>query len=199
MTRVALALLLCVVAGGVATRAAEAAPKRTNDTARAEARAHHARAEKLYALGRFDEALVAYQAAYEAEALPGFLLNIAQCYRNLDRLDEAIFTFRKYLQLRPSARDREDVEGLIATLENEKAKRAEAAAAEEARREAEVKARADRALQPPPTTTRATPVYKRWWFITSGVVLTGAAVGFAIAASSDGLPDSDLGPIDFTK
>ncbi len=196
MTRVAIAVLALALAAGTAVAAPKPKPSPATG-ARAEARAHHARAEKLYALGRFDEALVAYQAAYEAEALPGFLLNIAQCYRNLDRLEEAVFTFRKYLQLRPDARDRADVEELITTLEAEQARRADAAA-EDARRAAEVKARADRALQPAPT-PRSPPVYRRWWFITGGVVMTGAAVGLAIAATRDGLPDSDLGVVDFTR
>ena len=62
--------------------------------------------EKLFALGRFDEALEQYEKAFEAKPLPGFLFNIAQCHRNLGNIDQAIFSYRKYLREAPDADNR---------------------------------------------------------------------------------------------
>src|SRR5262249_49096079 len=82
------------------------------------ARHHFERAEKLYAVEKFEAALGEYEAAYQAEPLPGFLFNIGQCYRNLGNWRQATFAFKKYLQQKPDARNRAAVENLIADLEH---------------------------------------------------------------------------------
>ena len=60
-------------------------------------------AEKLFALGKFDDALDEYQKAFDAKPMPDFLFNIGQCYRNLGDYQQAIFSFKKYLKLEPDA------------------------------------------------------------------------------------------------
>ena len=51
------------------------------------AKRHYERGEKLFALGKFSDALDEYQKAFDAKPLPGFLFNIGQCYRNLGETD----------------------------------------------------------------------------------------------------------------
>lgn len=169
-----------------------AAPALAQDKATRAARKHWERGEKLFALGRFDEALVAYEQAFEAKPLPGFLFNIGQCHRNLGDLDAAIFSFRKYLKLSPDADNRDAVLELIDELE------AEIEAREAAER--------DRALrQPPPGRdrerdgpSRGGALYTKWWFW-GGVaaVAAGAGAGTYFLLRDDGVPDSDLGHVVF--
>src|SRR5262245_16353046 len=76
---------------------AVAAPRRNNksvDTKKEKAaRADFEQAEKAFNVGRFDEALRHYQAAYDQLPLPAFLFNIAQCHRNLGNHERALFFY----------------------------------------------------------------------------------------------------------
>jgi hypothetical protein len=80
------------------------------------ARALYERAEKSFDVGKFSDALADYQAAYEAKPLPGFLFNIAQCYRNMGDFERARFFFRRYLAVDPRAPNRRKVEELISEM-----------------------------------------------------------------------------------
>jgi tetratricopeptide (TPR) repeat protein len=181
----------CLVVAAALAIAPASVARADSEDATVAARRHFERAEKLFALGRFEAALTEYEAAFEARPLPGFLFNIGQCHRNLGNHDAAIFSFRKYLRLSPDAENREDVLELIAKLETEK-QRAEArrAAAEDARRLAPP--------PPPPAARKKTPVYARWWFWT-GVVAVGAGAGagaYLLTRDPSG-PDTDLGTVVF--
>jgi tetratricopeptide (TPR) repeat protein len=50
-----------------------------------------------YADGDYAAALADFEAGYAAKQSPAFLVNIAQCLRRLDRLDEAARAYRRYL------------------------------------------------------------------------------------------------------
>ena len=52
----------------------------------AEARAQFKKGKIHYKLGRFEEALTSFSAAYAAKQLPAFLLNIGQCHMQLKNL-----------------------------------------------------------------------------------------------------------------
>jgi len=152
------------------------------DAAMKRAQAHFKKGEKLFALGRFDDALVEYEAAFEAKPLPGFLFNIGQCHRNLGDYDAAIFSFRKYLELDPEADDRAEVEDLIDELEE--------------------KASEDRIDEPPPPPkerprARKKPIYTKWWFWGGVAVAAGAGAGTYLLLRDTGTPDSDLGNVVF--
>jgi tetratricopeptide (TPR) repeat protein len=182
--------------------AASAAPPRAaaeQPNATAVAKKHFYRGEKLFALGRFRDALAAYERAFEAEPLPELLFNIGQCHRNLGDYRSAVFSFRKYLRLVPEADNREAVEKLIGELEAEM-KRADAEA--RARARASEPDPAARALRPSPSDKAdkpGSPLYKRWWFWT-GIVALGAGGTAAVLLSRDsGLPESDLGNWDFSR
>jgi tetratricopeptide (TPR) repeat protein len=180
----AAALLAALLVGG-------ARPAAADDQATRTARAHWERGEKLFALGRFAEALAAYEQAFEAKPLPGFLFNIGQCHRNLGDHDAAIFSFRKYLRLAPEADNRAAVLALIDELE---ARQAEEAAARQRRAFAEPDPRG----AAPAGRERRRPLYKTWWFWTGVAAVAGAGgAGTYFLLRDDGVPASDLGHVVF--
>ena len=160
-------------------------PAYADDPATRSAKRHFERGEKLFALGKFDEALDEYQKAFDAKPIPDFLYNIAQCYRNLGDYDQAIFSFKKFLKLEPDAPNRDSVERTIEQLEDKK------------QREGGQKFVGTKV--PPPKPSEGKPIYKQWWFWT-GVAVVGVAGGAGIyAGTRGGPPDTDLGGIVFGK
>ncbi len=159
-----------------------------DDPATRAAKRHFDRGEKLFALGKFDDALDEYQKAFDAKPIPDFLFNIGQCYRNLGDYQQAIFSFKKYLKLEPDAPDKEKVEKLIDDLE-EKQQRGEGQRLVGKKEEP----------PPPPPHTESTPIYKKWWFWT-GIAVVGAGTGVGVyEATKGGAPGTTLGNITFTK
>ena len=159
-----------------------ARPALADDPATRAARRHFDRGEKLFALGKFDDALHEYQEAFDAKPLPDFLFNIGQCYRNLGDYDQAIFSYKKYLSLAPDAPNKDAVQQLIDELET-KGDRANA------------KKLVDHRRPPPPDR----PIYGRWWFW-AGVtaVVVGGSVGI-YAATRTNPPTTALGNIQFGR
>ncbi|MEJ7599991.1 MAG: tetratricopeptide repeat protein [Kofleriaceae bacterium] len=168
------AFVLAVPASGIAH--AETAQEKAS-------RRYFDRGEKLFALGKFEDALEQYQKAYDAEPFPSLLFNIGQCHRNLNDYESAVFSYKKYLKLEPEAPNREQVEGLIEDLERK---------LEEGDTDKFRLRKKDR--EP----AASAPVYKKWWFWT-GIAVVGVAGGIGIyaATSGGGLPDSELGNIVF--
>ena len=98
---------------------------------------HYERATRAYDIQKYQEAVDEYQKAYEIAGDPAMLYNVAQAYRLNGQLQEALHSYRRYLQRSPNARNREDVERKIADLEQtlearKKTAEAEAAAARRA-------------------------------------------------------------------
>ena len=193
-------LALCLVAASLAgSLVLPARPAWAKDGAEEasikRAQAHFKKGEKLFALGRFDDALAEYQAAFEAYSLPEFLFNIGQCHRNLGSFDEAIFSFRKYLRLKPDAANRDATEELIAELEAERARNPSKPPRKR------VEPVPDGKGKPvPPARAASKPIYTKWWFWTGIVVVAGAATTAVVIANQDsGLPGSDLGNLDFSR
>lgn len=192
-----LAVLLCLVVAAPAALADGA-----KDKAQREAEKHFRKAEKLFALGRFDEALVYYEKAFEAKPLPHFLFNIGQCHRNLGHVDEAIFSYRKYLKLWPDAPNREAVEELIDDLEDQRT-----AERERRKRERERERDAELTTPPPPPgggddrRTDDGGIHTKWWFWTGVAVVAGGVTAAVVLSSDDapGVPSTTLGNIDFPK
>jgi len=179
------------------------------------------RAQASFNQGRFDEARADYQAAYDAEPLPAFLFNIAQCYRNMGDYERAQLYFHRYTLRDPRGPNRQAAERLAAEMSK---------LAEARRNELEAKSPNDEpaaapsspaAVTPPTVTTppdpaagkrqspallvardngqpapTSRPIYRRGWFWAGvgGVVLVGAAAA-AIALSAD-QPQGTLAPID---
>jgi len=175
ITRLFLLLVMCV-AVAVPARTANA-----DDPATRAARRHFERGEKLFALGKFDDALEEYQTAFDAKPLPGFLYNIGQCYRNLGDYDQAIFSFKKYLKLEPEASNKEAVERLIEELEEKKAQ-----------------GESEKFVRKPKKQDK--PIYKKWWFWTGlGVAAVGGTAAIYASGGGSSPPSTDLGNIVFGK
>jgi tetratricopeptide (TPR) repeat protein len=159
-----------------------------DDPATRAAKRHFDRGQKLFTLGKFDEALDEYQKAYDASPIPDFLYNIGQCHRNLGNYEQAIFSFKRFLQLDPDAPNRDKVEIIIDELEDK------------LERDGARKRHVEQPPPPPPPRETTTPVYKKWWFWT-GIAVVGVAGGVGIYAATrpDGPPDTNLGNIVFGK
>ena len=97
----AVVLLVAAPAWARTTRAGDA---------RERAGVHWKSGSARYAAGEWVAALDEFQAGYAAHPSPPFLVNIGQCLRKLDRLDEAALAFRRFLDTHSgSARTRLDV------------------------------------------------------------------------------------------
>ena len=182
--------LVCVLLAALCALPPALAPAQD---AEKQARGHFRRGETHFAMGRFAEALKEYQAAYELRPLPGFLFNIGQCYRNLGNFEQAVFSFKRYVRLKPDAANRAAVEELVTDLERQ-------IAAQKAARPPSLGGPTGPTgivVVPPPPPP---PIYKRWWFWTGLVAIAaGAAVGiyFGVKPGAAGPPTSTLGNIDF--
>ena len=180
MRRWIVALVVPVLALFLAARPAAAEDAETKTAKR-----HFAKGKKLFALGRFEEALDHYEKAYDAKPIPAFLFNIAQCHRNLGDLDKAIFSYRRYLTEDPEAEDREEVEQQIADLEEERDRR-----------------NAAKLTEPPPEVRKPKgsakkPIYARWWFWGGVAAVAGAGAGTYLLTRGGDAPPTDLGNVVF--
>jgi tetratricopeptide (TPR) repeat protein len=137
-------------------REAQAAPA-AGAPADKQAREHFQNAENSFNLGRFPDALADYQAAYEAKPLPGFLFNIAQCYRNMQSYERARFFFRRYLALEPHSPNRRLVEDLIAEMTREMDKADKAGKPEKADKPDKTEQNDDHATPPAEVAVAAAP------------------------------------------
>jgi tetratricopeptide (TPR) repeat protein len=104
--------LVLALAGSVGTRSnvASAAPDSADER---DARLKFRSAEAHFHAGQFAEALVDYQAGYEALPLPGFLVNMAQCQRRLGNLKEARASYQRFLLIAPDSPLGPDIKTLV--------------------------------------------------------------------------------------
>ena len=111
------------MAGHVAVRCAVAvlAMVMSTNGAHAEdknaAREHWERGTKFYDIGKYDEAIKEFEAAYQAKTDPAFLYNLAQSHRLAGHTNEALRLYRTYLRYAPKAPNRADIEERIKELE----------------------------------------------------------------------------------
>lgn len=92
-----------------------AAPARADDTA--SAREHYERGTKFYDIGRYDEAIREFEAAYEAKSDPAIIYNLAQAHRLAGHNQEALQLYRNYLRYVPHPPNRADIDERIRGLE----------------------------------------------------------------------------------
>jgi tetratricopeptide (TPR) repeat protein len=126
IARVAVALVVLVAA----------VPAQAGHDKRAAA-AHFQRGRALFESGNWSAALDAFESGYEAYPLPGFLVNIGQCERKLERIDDAATSFQKFLDSDAGdAKLRGEVQEALTEIAAERSRREAAIAAEvEARRQ----------------------------------------------------------------
>jgi tetratricopeptide (TPR) repeat protein len=107
---VALACVVTALSIVMSTSAAHAEDKNA-------ARDHWERGTKYYDIGKYDEAIKEFEAAYEAKTDPAFLYNLAQSHRLAGHTNEALKLYRTYLRYVPKAPNRADIEARINELE----------------------------------------------------------------------------------
>ena len=84
------------------------------------ARTHYQAGSSYYEQGRYEDALREFEEALRlssASRKPALLFNIGQAHERLGHLDEAIATFRQYLEAAPNAEDADVVNERIRTLQ----------------------------------------------------------------------------------
>ncbi|MHB1843592.1 MAG: hypothetical protein ACYCWW_01990 [Deltaproteobacteria bacterium] len=119
--------------------AAQPAP---DQLAQAQALARRSIAE--YDLGKFDDSLRDAQAAYLLDPIPGLLFDVGQAQRALHHWEQASYSYRAYLRAKPDAKNRSEVEKLIAEMD--------------AHEKADAAARATEAARPLPPTVPQSPL-----------------------------------------
>jgi tetratricopeptide (TPR) repeat protein len=82
------------------------------DTA-SDVKMHFKKGQTHYALGEFQAAIDEFREAYRIRQEPAILFNLAQSYRQIREWQHAYFHYRQYLNQRPDAPNRVEVEGLI--------------------------------------------------------------------------------------
>jgi len=157
-----------------------------------EMQGHRALGHRLYRLGRYEEAVAAFRRAYEVKADARLLFDIAECYRELGAVDQALFYYDRYLAAWPDAFDHAEVDEKVAALENMRGSGAPRTAPPAARRRPPLTITAPAPSKPRP----ATHPWQRWWFWTAIGVGVLAGIGVAALSSSGGgpsVPMTELG------
>jgi tetratricopeptide (TPR) repeat protein len=135
----------------VSLRVAPAWAQPADPGARAQAAAHTRQGQAYFGRGDYDRAIAEYQAAFDLSNEPSLLFNVGLCYDRTDRAEQALQAFQRYLELAPGGsvaeEARNDVARLVPVVEKIRAERAVAEARrrdDEARRQAEARAAAER-------------------------------------------------------
>ncbi|MEA2696766.1 MAG: hypothetical protein QOI66_1037 [Myxococcales bacterium] len=97
----------------IATGAAHA----EDTAATAAAREHYQKGTAFFDLGKYQDAIKEFEAAYEAKNDPAFLYNLAQSYRLAGNPEQALRFYKTYLRKNPKPQNRADIEEKIAQLE----------------------------------------------------------------------------------
>jgi tetratricopeptide (TPR) repeat protein len=157
----------------------------------AEMQANRAIGHRLYRLGRYEEAVAAFRRAYEVKADARLLYDIAECYRELGAVDQALFYYDRYLAGWPDAFDRAEVEEKVIELEAKRSGNPTPLASTAARRRHPVMI-----VETPPSKPRPPAhIWQKWWFWTAiGVGVLGG-IGAIVATSGSGtsVPPTELG------
>jgi tetratricopeptide (TPR) repeat protein len=88
-----------------------------DDEAIARGQEYFEKGKVSFQLGKFEEAILLFEKAYEETQFPDLLLNIGQSYKQLHRCDKAIFFYKQYKQ--QDRIDKDGVEKLIKACEEE--------------------------------------------------------------------------------
>ncbi len=104
------------MAGLCAAAPALAAPEPSGEDVE-EAKTRFEAGQQAFKAGQFREAIAEFQGGYVLSRNPGFLLNIAVCYRKLGEPQQALDNFRDFLAAEPDSPRRPEVEKHVAELE----------------------------------------------------------------------------------
>jgi tetratricopeptide (TPR) repeat protein len=81
------------------------------------AREHYMRGTSYYDLGKYQEAIREFEAAYEAKNDPAFLYNLAQSHRLAGNPEQALHFYRTYLKRAPNIPNHVEIDERIKKLE----------------------------------------------------------------------------------
>jgi tetratricopeptide (TPR) repeat protein len=123
MRRHALVLVLCFVANPLWAAARKPPVVVAAPDAAKEARKAFEAGQKAFRLGKFAEAISAFETAYRTKPHPIIRVSIAKCAEQLDDLPRALRSYRTYLFELPDTADRGVVEKAITKLEHKLASR----------------------------------------------------------------------------
>lgn len=173
------------------TPAGETAPARSVD---AEVERQATRGQRLLDRGQTQEAIAAFRRAYELRADARFLYDIAECYRQLGSVQQAIHFYQRYLSVAPDAADRDEVEAQIEALERQQPALGKPPAAPPAPNLANdvVIIPVSSADAPSP---EHRPLWKRWWVwaAAGALVAGGAALALTLGRDETQVPATALG------
>ncbi len=154
-----------------------------------ECHAHYQQALAQYDAGRYDDALVGFQAAYARRQMPWLLINIGRTVQRLGRPQEAINYYERYKKAEPNidaeaeGRINKFIEQARALLEQTPEQQNLPTPPPPNPTPEPTVAAAPPPINlnpvPPPADQPASkPVYKKWWFWTIvGVVVAGGVAG----------------------
>ena len=129
------------------------------DTA-ADVRMHFKKGQTHYALGEFEAAVDEFREAYRLRQEPAILFNLAQTYRQLHQWQHAYFHYRQYLNQKPDAPNRAEVENLIEQMKNKMDEEERLSKAEAQKAAQPAPAPPAAVPQPPPAQEPAAPAAK---------------------------------------
>jgi len=109
------AMLLCAGTAGAQSPDKAVDPK-------VAAKEHYTRGTSFYDLGRYEDAIKEFEAAYQLKNDPAFLYNLAQSYRQAGNHEQAVHFYKTYLRYVPKAPNRADIEEKIKAEEQLAAK-----------------------------------------------------------------------------
>jgi tetratricopeptide (TPR) repeat protein len=165
----------------------------------ASARIHYDRGRTFFEVDEYRKAIAEFKAAHLEKPDPAFLYNIAECYRRLGDVSEALQFYRRFLATAPpDDKTRPVVEQRIVELKTvgEEAKTPvepvpNLAADATAQQGPSAPVLVERPAQP---RARAAPFYTRPWFlVTVGVVAVASVVGIWALSRVPEPPDTPLG------
>jgi tetratricopeptide (TPR) repeat protein len=137
--------------------------------------AHYEAGKRLYDQGRYPQALIEFSAGYELTRRPAFLINIAQCHRQMHEPAEAIAYYRQYLAYDSTSKDAAAIERVIAELQTQLPPAATTSAPPE--------------LRPPPAPVPTGRRHVLTWIgvgVTGALVVAGGALEIAAKLRFDG-------------
>lgn len=173
---ISLLVLLAQPSRGAAQSATEVQAPGDGDRD-AEARALFEAGEVAFREGRYENALEYLERSYELSQRPALLYNIGTTYDRLRRDEQALSAFERYLEARPDAQNRAEVERRIAVLREAIARGAQSPPAETGPAETGPTER------PPPETAPNDPVPGAVTAGVGGAVMVAGAVLLGLAAA----------------
>jgi tetratricopeptide (TPR) repeat protein len=100
------------------TQAQNKASKKPSAEETARAREAYKSGQKYFEAEQYEEAEVSFREAYAAVPNPIVLLSVAECQKRAGKNEEAVATFESYLEAKPDAKDRAEVEVKIEEIKS---------------------------------------------------------------------------------